>query len=64
MNLEKRDCPISVILEPLGASLLAVTFDFGDKKLKFTPSSVMGGQFGDFVCALYTLYHENTTKKI
>ena len=58
MELQKRDCPIKAVIEPLGAELLAVTFDFGERKLEYTPSTVMGDQFGEFVCALYTLYHE------
>lgn len=63
MELQKRDCNIKVHIEPLGAELLAVSFDFGDKKLEYTPSTVMGGQFGEFVCALYTLYHENNNER-
>ena len=59
MKLEKRNCPISVEIEPVGAGLLYVKFDFGNGVFKFTPSSSVGGQFGDFVCALYTLYSEN-----
>jgi len=59
MNLKRRDCPIKAFIEPLGAELLTVTFDFGDRKLAYTPSTVMGDQFGEFVCALYTLYHED-----
>ena len=60
MNLQKRDCPIKVKIEPLGSELLGVSFDFGSRKLTYTPSTAMGDQFGEFVCALYTLYHENT----
>ena len=63
MKLEKRNCPIKAKIEPLGAELLAVSFDFGDKKLEYTPSTVMGEQFGEFVCALYTLYHENIDER-
>ena len=58
MKLQKRDCNIKVHIEPLGAAFLAVSFDFGDKKLEYTPSASVGDQFGEFVCALYTLYDE------
>ena len=63
MELQKRDCPIKAVIEPLGAELLAVTFDFGERKLEYTPSTVMGDQFGEFVCALYTLYHEKNNER-
>ena len=59
MKLNKRDCPIKARIKPLGCYQLAVEFDFGNDKLKFTPSTAMGDQFGEFVSALYTLYHEN-----
>ena len=64
MNLQKRDCPIKVKIEPLGAELLDVCFVFGDEKLKYTPSTAMSDdQFGEFVSALYTLYAEpNSTE--
>ena len=63
MERQKRDCPIKAVIEPLGAELLAVTFDFGERKLEYTPSTVMGDQFGEFVCALYTLYHEKNNER-
>ena len=63
MNLKRRDCPIKAVIEPLGAGLLAVAFDFGDKKLEYTPSAVTGAQFGEFVCALYTLYCEGSNER-
>ena len=63
MNLQKRDCEIKAHIEPLGAELLDISFDFSDSKLGFTPSSVMGCQFGDFICALYTLYHEKSNER-
>ena len=34
MKLQKRDCKIKAHIEPLGAELLAVSFDFGDSKLE------------------------------
>ena len=60
MKLQKRECSIKVNLKPLGASLLYVSFDFGDDKLEFTPSTaaLSNEQFGEFVSALYTLYFE------
>ena len=58
MELKKRDCNIKIRIEPLGAYLMEVVFDFGDSKLEYMPSSAMSGQFGDFVSALYTLYTE------
>ena len=64
MKLQKRDCNIKVHIEPLGTALLAVSFDFGDKKLEYTPSTAMGDQFGEFVCALYTLYCENRNGRL
>ena len=63
MKLQKRDCLVKVHIEPLGAELLAVSFDFGGSKLKYTPSTAMGEQFGEFVCALYTLYDENNNQR-
>ena len=63
MELQKRDCPIKAVIEPLGAELLAVTFDFGERKLEYMPSTAMGDQFGEFVCALYTLYHEKNNER-
>ena len=58
MELKKRNCNIKARIEPLGTGLLYVSFDFGDRKFEFTPSSAMGGQLGDLICALYTLFHE------
>ena len=60
MNLQKRDCPIKVKIEPLGAELLDVCFDFGKEKLEYTPSTaaMSDDQFGEFVSALYALYSE------
>lgn len=63
MALQKRDCGIQAHIEPLGAELLHVAFDFGNEKLEFTPSSAMGGQLGDFICALYTLFHEENNER-
>ena len=63
MKLQKRDCKVMVHIEPLGAGLLGVSFDFGDSRLEYTPSTAMGGQFGEFVCALYTLYHEKNNAR-
>ena len=66
MDLKKRDCPVKVKIEPLGAELLDVAFDFGYDKLEYTPSTGGGcfdNQFGEFVCALYTLYHENNNER-
>ena len=67
MKLQKRDCPIKVKIEPLGAELLDVCFDFGYDKLEYTPSTgggFLNTQFGEFVCALYTLYEENNSEHI
>ena len=63
MELKKRDCRIKVYIEPLGAELLDVSFDFGESKLEFTPSTagMSDEQFGEFICALYTLYEENNS---
>jgi hypothetical protein len=63
MKLKKRDCKIKVNIEPLGAELLYVCFDFGYDKIEFTPSTaaMSNEQFGEFVCALYTLYAEKNS---
>lgn len=63
MKLKKRDCKIKVNIEPLGAELLYVCFDFGYDKIEFTPSTaaMSNEQFGEFVCALYTLYVEKNS---
>jgi len=58
MQLKKRDCKISVKLEPVGVSTLSVEFDLYGEKLSFGPSSVMGAQFKEFISALYALYFE------
>lgn len=63
MKLQKHDCKIKAYIEPLGAEQLYVCFDFGDSKLEFVPSSVMGEQFGDFLSALYTLYYDNNNER-
>ena len=66
MKLQKRDCGIKVHIEPLGAELLDVSFDFGYDKLEYTPSTAgcfFDTQFGEFVCALYTLYHEKNNDR-
>lgn len=59
MELKKRDCPIKINLSPTGSQYLGVDFDFYGEKISFNPSSVMNGQFGDFLNALYTLYYED-----
>ena len=61
MKLQKRDCPIKISLLPTGAQYLGINFDFYGEKFSFNPSSVMGGQFGDLLSALYSLYlyHDN-----
>ncbi|MBQ9953379.1 MAG: hypothetical protein IJO92_03510 [Clostridia bacterium] len=59
MNLKKRDCGVKIKLKPLGAYYLSVHFDFYGNEISFEPSSAVGLQFGDFLCALYTLYREN-----
>lgn len=61
MKLEKRDCPIKIKLFPTGSQYLGVDFDFYGEKLYFNPSSVMSGQFGDFLSALYTLFLDEST---
>ena len=62
MKLHKRDCPIKVKIEPLGAELLDVSFDFGNEKLEYTPSTAMSDdQFGEFVSAIYALYTEQNS---
>ena len=66
MKLQKRDCPIKVTIKPLGSDLLDVEFDFGYDKLEYTPSTggcFFDNQFGEFVCALYTLYHEKNCER-
>ena len=59
MELKKRDCSVKIKLEPIGAYYLSVHFDFYGNEISFEPSSAVGVQFGDFLCALYTLYCEN-----
>jgi hypothetical protein len=61
MKLKKRDCPIKIKLFPTGSQYLGVDFDFYGEKLYFNPSSVMSGQFGDFLSALYTLFLDENT---
>ncbi|MBR3869888.1 MAG: hypothetical protein IKJ17_00070 [Clostridia bacterium] len=54
MKLEKRDCGVKIELEP--GSFLGVDFDIYGDKFSFNPASTMGGQFGNFLSALYSLY--------
>lgn len=61
MELKKRDCPIKIKLFPTGSQYLGVDFDFYGEELYFNPSSVMSGQFGDFLSALYTLFLDERT---
>lgn len=58
MILQKRDCDIKINLEPTGTQYLGIHFDFQGHKISFAASSAVGGQFGDFVSALYALYFE------
>lgn len=58
LNLQKRDCPIRMELLPYGSNHLCVVMEiFGDRH-EFNASSVMSGQFSQFVKALYSLYQE------
>lgn len=59
MELKKRDCGIKIKLEPKGCNFLGIIFNFYGNEISFNPSSAVGGQFGDFLSALYTLYYEN-----
>lgn len=58
MILQKRDCDIKIELKPTGTQYLGIYFDFQGHKISFSASSAVGGQFGDFVSALYALYFE------
>jgi len=62
MLLEKRESSVRARIEPLGAETLYISIDFGSKQLNFQPSSVVGDQFGEFICALYTLYEEESNE--
>lgn len=56
--MRKRDCGVKIKLEPSGAQFLGIEFDFYGEKISFGASSTIGGQFGDFISAMYALYFE------
>jgi len=58
VNLQKRDCNVKIKLTPTGTQYLRIDLDFSGHKISFLASSAVGGQFGDFVSALYALYFE------
>ncbi len=58
LNLQKRDCPIKLGLIPHGSNHLCVTLEICGDRHVFYASSVMGGQFSQFVKALFCLYQE------
>ncbi len=58
MKLQKRDCDVKIKLHPTGTQYLGIDLDFYGHKISFGASSAVGGQFGDFVSALYALYFE------
>lgn len=58
MKLQKRDCDVKINLRPTGTQYLGIDLDFSGNKLSFYASSAVGGHFGDFVSALYSLYFE------
>ena len=57
-ELKKRDCDMHISLLPSGTQFLCFEMDIQGDHLHFLPSSVMGGQFGDFISALYNLFYE------
>ena len=59
MQLQKRDCDVKIELTPSGTRYLDIDLDFCGQKISFGASSAVGGQFGDFVSAVYALYHED-----
>lgn len=58
LNLEKRICNINIELTPCGADFLRVVMDIGEDHYTFWPSSAMGGQFSEFMGAVYAIYSE------
>ena len=58
MKLQKRDCDIKIKLTPTGTQYLGIDLDFSGREISFGASSAVGGQFGNFVSALYALYFE------
>lgn len=60
MKLQKRDCDVKITLHPTGTYFLGVHFDLYGQKFSFSPSSAISEQFGEFVSAVYTLYHEKS----
>ena len=57
MELKKRNCSIIAEIET-NNSYYEVFIDFGDRKIEFKVSKLLGDKIGEFVSALYTLYHE------
>jgi len=58
MKLQKRNCEIKIVLSPTGTQFLGIDLDFSGHKISFGASSAVGGQFGNFINALYALYFE------
>lgn len=55
-NLKRRNCPISIKLVPNGAQFLTFEMNANGESFCFSPSSVVGEQFGEFLSALYGLF--------
>ena len=59
MNLQKRYCPIKMVLKPSGSCWLRLEWDIGgDHYSLLSSTSVMGGHFELFLQAVYCLYNE------
>ncbi len=58
LKLNKRDCGTRIRLTPLGGDFLRVHWKIGGDNHYFFPSCIMGGQFSDFIAAIYRLYKE------
>ena len=58
MKLNKRNCPINIELDAIGADMLDISMDICGKHYDFSASSVMGHQFGAFLYAIYGMYWE------
>ncbi len=62
LNLQKRDCPIKMELEPYGCDDIHVRWEIGGDEHNFYSESIIGGEFAELMHAVYNLYHEKNDR--
>ena len=58
MNLQKRDCPVKITLNPCSSFYLQIEMEINGEKHTFMPSGAMSYFFSEFMGAVYALYFE------